>query len=114
MILDHHAEDEVANLLGNSFPANYSASSRNRSPIKCESCSMPANNGFWADDDEGSLPARPQLTNNDPKGFVEQIQSRSGMLALENRELPPEHKVFQQQRLPSAKATKNGGQKQSD
>src|SRR5262249_38113735 len=70
-ILNHHAEDQVANLLGDAPPAHRALYPGDRLPVEPESSPMPTDDRFRADDDEGMTPTGPTLADDHPEGFVE-------------------------------------------
>ena len=74
---------------------------------------MPPNHSLRADDDEGLFPTRPKSARENSEQFIEQVESRSRMPALEDSKLLAKQMAFEQQAPPSTKTTKNEGQKQT-
>jgi hypothetical protein len=91
-ILGNHLEYQIANLLRDSVSATvWAPHSRQDAPIELKSSSVPLNNGFGKHDEERLLPVAPDLPSRNPKNFVEQFESWSGMPTLEYCELLSEH-----------------------
>jgi hypothetical protein len=87
-ILGDHLEDQIPNLSRGPSPATArAANSRQDAPIEVKSSSVPLNNGFGKHDDERLLPVGPASPSRNPKQFVEQMESWSGMPTLKHGEL---------------------------
>jgi hypothetical protein len=88
-VFRHHAEDQLAHLLGSRPSSNRLPGSGNQSPIHVKAGTVPADNGFRSDDDERLLLLRPQPANRSPEEFVKQMKSWSRMASFQHNQLLP-------------------------
>jgi hypothetical protein len=98
-ILHHHPKNQLTNLAGNSHSAAWPGDSGEEGPIKAKSRTMPTDHGLRTDDEEGLLPGRPKAAREHPEESVERTEFRSGVPALQNRELLAERQVLQEEDL---------------
>jgi hypothetical protein len=64
---------------------------------------MPANNGLRGDKDQRFLPARANLSQNDPEPPVDGTQSRARSLCVQSQQLLPKGEVLQEEFFSGAK-----------
>jgi len=93
-ILRDHPKDQLADFVGNSFPAYDPAGSGDCPPIECESGSMPTHNRFWTHDQESLFPPGPEPSHQDPEEPIERSQPWPRMSSLQCRELLSKRQVF--------------------
>ena len=98
-ILHGHPKNQLTNLAGNSHSATWPGDSGEEGPIKAKSRTMPTDHGLRSDDEEGLLPGRPKAAREHPEESVERTEFRSGVPALQNRELLSERQVLQEEDL---------------
>ncbi len=87
--------------------------SRNPSPIQPKACTMPANDRLRGNQDQWSLPARPNSSQNDPEQLVDGTQSRTRSLGVESQQLLPKSEVFQDEFFSGAKGRDNPAEQMS-
>jgi len=110
-ILGDHAKDEFVQLCADTLPASMSSMPREPSPIGFEASSVPANDGFGLDENQGLFPSRP----DSPQHHLEQ-SIRSGKARLRKSppqylELLPKRQIFQEQ---VTARTEEGGRRGRD
>ncbi len=93
-ILSDHPEDQILNLFRNPLSTDPATEPRNEAPIELESSSLPLNNGLRRDNRQGQLPGGPNPPHGDPKQFVDEMKSWSGLPTLEHRKLLSQDKIF--------------------
>jgi hypothetical protein len=96
-VLCDHAKDQIVYLSGNALSAHGSSGSGDPSPVYLEPGSVPASHCFRSHDDESLLPGRPKSASRDPEDTINQTESCSGMLALQDSELLTESQIFEEQ-----------------
>jgi hypothetical protein len=64
---------------------------------------MPTNHGLRGDKDQRSLPARPNLSQNDPEQLVDETQSRAQSLCVPSQQLLPKGEVLEEEFFSGAK-----------
>ena len=96
-IFGNHAEDELAQFLGNAFSSCTDATPREPRPIQLEPRPVPANNGLRLNKDQCPLPSRPQSPQDYPEQFVWSGKSRLGVPVIQDAELLTQRQVFQEQ-----------------
>jgi len=64
---------------------------------------MPTNHGLRGDKDQRSLPARPNLSQNDPEQLVDETQSRARSLCVPSQQLLPKGEVLEEEFFSGAK-----------
>src|ERR1019366_693340 len=94
-ILANHPENQVSNFLRHSFPPKHMACSRNRAPIKGESCSMPSDHSARGGHEQSLFPTEPEPLRENPEELFEHGKARSRVLSLEHGELFPKNRVFE-------------------
>ena len=70
-VLSDHAKDQVAHFPADWLPSHHLSSSRDPAPVQPKAGPMPTNHGLRGDEDQRSLPARPNLSQNDPEQLVD-------------------------------------------
>ena len=65
---------------------------------------MPADHGVGGDDDQALFPFRPESARDYPEDFVEEPDSRFGMLAFQRSQLLTQSQVLKKKSLPDAKS----------
>jgi hypothetical protein len=94
-VLNDHSENQIANFLGDSLPANHLPRPRDCSPIQRESGAVPTDHSLRTDYHEGLFPATPKPSHKDPEKPIGHRQSRSRMLTFEYDKLLPKNQVFE-------------------
>lgn len=69
-VFGHHLEDEIAQFPAQAFPSCTLAMPGEPGPIELEPSSMPANNSLGLNEDQSSLPTRPEPPQHNPKESV--------------------------------------------
>ena len=92
-ILLRQASDQFPHFLADPRPA--AARTRPPAPVEPKAGSMPADDGFWLDDQEDVGPAGPDAAERSPKQSVARIQGRPGSLALQYGDLLPKSEDLQ-------------------
>ena len=105
-VLGDHSEDQIPNLLRNTFPPCWLSDPRDQAPVETKACPMPPNYCLWRDHDQCLSPAGQDLTGNDPEQFVDQIEPWPRMSTFQNGELLPQRKILQH-KLPTASKNAN-------
>jgi hypothetical protein len=98
-ILHDHPKNQPTNLAGNSHSAARPGDFGEEGPIKAKSRTMPPDHGLRSDDEEGLLPGGAKAAREHPEKSVERTKFRSGVAALQNRELLSERQVLQEEDL---------------
>ena len=108
----NHLEDEIAQLLADTFSSRGTRMVGEPSPVETETSTVPAGNALRTHHDQGLFPSRPVLSRKDPEELVERSQTRPWVLALEDEELLPQRQVFKQKAPTGAEKAKKRDQKE--
>ena len=76
-VLNHHADDQFAQLSADALSSDAIPMAREPFPVQLESCTVPANNSLWLDEDQRVLPPRPEP----PQDYPEQLAERGDLCA---------------------------------
>ncbi len=98
-ILSNHAKNQLANIFADSLATQNCVSLRQELPIQPESCAVPGDHGSGSNDQQTAFPAGPQFSNRDPKQPIKRFQPWVFVLALQDRELLAQSKIFKHKRL---------------
>ena len=96
-ILGDHAEDELAQLFADALPARANLMPREPSPIHLESGTVPSHDSLRLNEDQHLPPTRPKPPQHHPEQPVRRSEPRLRMPPLQDRELLPKRKVFQEE-----------------
>jgi hypothetical protein len=113
-IFRDHSENQIANFLGDELSARHKAQSRNGSRIHREAGSVPADDRLGAHEDEGLLPSGPDSSCENPEEPVKEPDVWSRMAPFEDRELLPQHEIFEQQPRAILENSKNTTEKKTE
>src|SRR5437879_10163936 len=86
-VLGRHPLDEMAGFFNRTGPSNLSPYPRAESPVQSEPRPVPSDYGVWFDDNERARPPGPDSPQHDPKEPIGRGQSRTWMVARQDREL---------------------------
>jgi hypothetical protein len=64
---------------------------------------VPADDGFWRDEDEGPLPSRPDPPSDHPEELIEEAETRARMSTLHRDELLTQREILEKETSPRAK-----------
>src|SRR5271166_5977005 len=92
-----HAKDHFAQFLADTFSARPNPMSRVARPIQLESCTAPATDSLWLDEDQGVLPFRPEPPQDHPEQLVGSGELRARMPLLHDGKLLAKSQVLKQQ-----------------
>src|SRR5271169_5146865 len=79
------------------------ACTRDPAPVQPKPSPMPANHGLRGDQDQRFLPARANLSQNDPEQPVDGTQSRTRSLCMQSQQLLAKGEVLQEEFFSRAK-----------
>jgi hypothetical protein len=94
-ILNHHTEDQGANLFADRLPFSYLADSGDPRPIR----PMPVHDSSRSDQDERLPPLGPERSQGNPEQLVQGSQSMARSFGVESQQLPTESQVFEDEIL---------------
>ena len=75
---------------------------------------MPADDGFWRDEDEGLLPSRPDPPSDDPEELIEKPETRARMSTLHRDELLTQSEILEKETVPRAKEVNQHSEAEPD
>src|SRR5664279_399037 len=102
-VLRDHAKDQLAHFPADWFSSDRLSSSRDPAPVQPKAGPMPTNHGLRGDEDQRSLPVRPNFSQNDPEQLVDGAQSRTRSLCVQSQQLLPKGEVLQEEFFSGAK-----------
>jgi GTP cyclohydrolase II len=102
-VLSDHAKDQLAHFSTDWFSSDCLSSSRDPTPVQSKPCPMPPYDCLRRDQDQRSLPARPNFSQNDPEQPVDGTQSRARSLGVQSQQLLPKGEVLQEECFSGAK-----------
>ena len=102
-VLRDHAKDQLAHFSADWFSSDCLSSSRDPTPVQPKPCPMPPYDCLRRDQDQRSLPARPNFSQNDPEQPVDGTQSRARSLGVQSQQLLPKGEVLQEEFFSGAK-----------
>jgi hypothetical protein len=74
---------------------------------------VPTNHGLGDDEDQRSLPAGPNFSQNDPEPSVDGTQSRTRLLCVQSQQLLPKSEVLEEEFSSRAKGGDNPAEQMS-
>jgi hypothetical protein len=98
-ILNHHTEDQGANLFADTLPSFYLSNSGDPRPIQTKPRPMPVHDGSRSDQDERLPPPGPERSQGNPEQLVQSSQSTARSFGVESQQLPTESQVFEDEVL---------------
>ena len=101
--LSDHAKDQLAHFSTDWFSSDCLSSSRDPTPVQPKPCPMPPYDRLRRDQNQRSLPARPNFSQNDPEQPVDGTQSRARSLGVQSQQLLPKGEVLQEECFSGAK-----------
>src|SRR5260370_41244538 len=106
--MHEHLEDQIGDLVGDPVPATDSRShTAEEGPVRPESGPVPASNRLRHEQKERLLPGGPESAGGGPEELIEQVESRFGVISLQNREFRAKNEIFQQHALGGYKDAKD-------
>jgi len=63
---------------------------------------VPADHGFWRDEDAGLLPSRPDLPSHYPEELIEEAEARARMSTLQHDESLTQPEILEKETSPRA------------
>jgi hypothetical protein len=81
-VLRHHTKNQLAHLFGDSLSADLLHRPRNPSPVEPETGPVPPNHRLRSDDDQASIPARPDPSKQKPEEAIHRADLFAGMPPL--------------------------------
>src|SRR5664279_1055066 len=102
-VLRDHAKDQLAHFSADWFSSDCLSSSRDPTPVQPKPCPMPPYDRLRRDQNQRSLPARPNFSQNDPEQPVDGTQSRARSLGVQSQQLLPKGEVLQEECFSGAK-----------
>jgi hypothetical protein len=99
-VLCNHAENQIAQFLTHAPSSAKLPMPGEPGPVQLEPNSMPANDCFGSNEDQGLLPPGPDLLQQGPKESIGIRKSRSGMMSRENRQLLSQSQIFKKEMVP--------------
>jgi hypothetical protein len=75
---------------------------------------VPADYGFWRDEDEGLPPSRPDSASDYPKQLIEEAEAHARMSTLEHDELLTQREIFEKKTSPRAKEANQRSEAEPD
>jgi len=101
-VLGNHAKDELAQFLVHAFSSRTLAMPGEPGPIELETSSMPANNGLGLNEDQSSLPSRPEAPQHNPEESVGIGKPWARAMSREDQHLLSQRQVFQEKMMACA------------
>jgi hypothetical protein len=98
-ILNHHTEDQGANLFADTLPSSYLSDSGDPRPIQTKPRPMPVHDGSRSDQDERLPPLGRERSRSNPEQLVQGSQSMARSFGVESQQLPTESQVFEDEVL---------------
>jgi hypothetical protein len=96
-VLSDHAKDQFAQLFAHTFSSHAGSTPRVPRPVQLEFRPVPTDNGVRLDEDQGSLPSRPEPLQHHLEQFVVSSKLRLRLLLFQYCELLAKCQVYQQQ-----------------
>ena len=93
-VLDNHLEDQFTQLLGRRPPAAPSTLSGYPFPVEPESCTVPADDRIWLNDEQNATPIVPDSPHDQPKRLVDDSDSRPPILPSQDNKLLTQGEIF--------------------
>jgi hypothetical protein len=93
-VLGNHAENEIAQFPADTLSSHTDSIPRKPSPIYLESGSVPADDGLRLNQDQHTLPSRPEPPQNHPERFLSSNQSRLGDASVSRLRVAAEEPGF--------------------
>ena len=101
-VFGNHAEDELAQFLVHAFSSRTLAMPGEPGLIELEAGSMPANNSLGLNEDQSSLPSRPEAPQHNPEESVGIGKPWPRAMSREDQNLLPQSQVFQEKMMACA------------
>ena len=98
-VLGHHAEDELAQFLVHAFSSCMFAMPREPRPVELEASSMPANDSLRLNENQSSLPSRPEAPQHHPEESIGIGKPWPRAMSREDQYLLPQSQVFQEKMM---------------
>ncbi len=98
-VLGNHSEDQLAQFPAHAFSFRALAMPGKPSPIELKPSSMPANDSVRLNEDQSSLPSRPEASQHNPEKSVGIWKTWPWAMSREDQDLPPQSQVFQQKMM---------------
>jgi hypothetical protein len=93
-VFGNHAKDELAQFLVHAFSSRTIAMPGEPGPIELEASSMPANNSLGLNEDQSSVPSRPEAPQHNPEESVGIGKPWARAMSREDQNLLPQGQVL--------------------
>jgi hypothetical protein len=93
-VFGNHAKDELAQFLVHAFSSPTLAMPGEPGPIELEASSMPANNSLGLNEDQSSVPSRPEAPQHNPEESVGIGKPWARAMSREDQNLLPQGQVL--------------------
>jgi hypothetical protein len=98
-VFGYHAEDEFTQFPVHAFSSHTLAMPGQPGPVELKASSMPTDNSLGSNEDQGSLPSRPDTPQSNPKETIGTGKPWPWAMSREDQHLLPQSQVFQEKMM---------------